>query len=99
MISVVIPLISSAMTLGGILLIQLPAMRNNMHREAIDQMYGRIMEARIRLENAKNKNKASLVGVLTNRFGQVTFVYKKLCSDISCSESHSKKIEKVVEII
>lgn len=65
LISVVIPIISSAMTLDGISLIQLPAMRNNMHREAIDQMYGRIMEARIRLENAKNKNKASLVGILT----------------------------------
>lgn len=53
------------MTLGGILLIQLPTMRNNMHREAIDQMYARIMEARIRLENAKNQKKTSLVGVLT----------------------------------
>jgi hypothetical protein len=28
-------------------------------------MYARIMEARIRLENAKNQNKTSLVGVLT----------------------------------
>jgi hypothetical protein len=52
--AVVIPLVSSAMVLGGLLSIsflQLPTIRKNMRREAVEQIYARIMEARIRLEN------------------------------------------------
>lgn len=54
LISVVIPLISAFMKLGGLLsksFLQLPTMRRNMRREVVEQIYARIMEARIRLEN------------------------------------------------
>jgi len=53
LVSVVIPLVSSAMVLGGLLSIsflQLSTIRKNMCREAEEQLYARIMEARIRLE-------------------------------------------------
>jgi hypothetical protein len=46
--AVIIPLISSAMVLGGLLSIsflQLPTMRRNMRRETVEQIYARIMEA------------------------------------------------------
>ncbi len=58
--AVIIPLISSAMVLGGLLSIsflQLPTIRKNMRREAEEQLYARIMEARIRLENTETFTK------------------------------------------
>jgi hypothetical protein len=54
--AVIIPLISSAMVLGGLLSIsflQLPTIRKNMRREAEEEIYTRLMEARIRLENTE----------------------------------------------
>jgi hypothetical protein len=61
--AVIIPLISSAMVLGGLLSIsflQLPTIRKNMRREAEEQMYARIMEARIRLENTETFTKMAM---------------------------------------
>lgn len=58
--AVIIPLVSSAMVLGGLLSIsflQLPTIRKNMRREAEEQLYARIMEARIKLENTETFTK------------------------------------------
>jgi hypothetical protein len=58
--AVVIPLISSAMVLGGLLSIsflQLPTIRKNMRIEAEEQLYAKIVEARIRLENTETFTK------------------------------------------
>src|SRR5215831_8349329 len=52
--AVIIPLVGSGMVLGGLLSIsifQLPTIRTNMRREAVEQIYARIMDARMRLEN------------------------------------------------
>jgi hypothetical protein len=58
--AVIVPLVSSAMVLGGLLSIsflQLPTIRKNMRREAEEQLYARIMEARIKLENTETFTK------------------------------------------
>jgi hypothetical protein len=52
--AVIIPLISSSMVLGGLLsisILQLPTIRKNMRMQTEQEIYSRIMEARIRLEN------------------------------------------------
>ncbi len=44
------------MVLGGLLsisILQLPTIRRNMRREAVEQIHARIMEARMRLENTE----------------------------------------------
>ncbi len=73
--AIIIPLISSAMTLGGLLSIsflQLPTIRKNMRREAVEQIYARIMEARIRLENTDTfTNMARESPVFAERFALV----------------------------
>src|SRR5215467_14127737 len=54
--AVIIPLVGSGMVLGGLLSIsifQLPTIRRNMGREAVEQIYARIMDARMRLENTE----------------------------------------------
>ena len=54
--AVIIPLVGSGMVLGGLLSIsifQLPTIRRNMRREAVEQIYARIMDARMRLENTE----------------------------------------------
>jgi hypothetical protein len=58
--AVLIPLISSSMVLGGLLsisILQLPTIRKNMRTQAEEQIYARIMEARIRLENTETFTK------------------------------------------
>ena len=55
--AVIIPLISSSMVLGGLLsisILQLPTIRKNMRMQTEQEIYSRIMEARIRLENTEN---------------------------------------------
>ncbi len=73
--AIVIPLVSSAMVLGGLLSIsflQLPTIRKNMRREAVEQIYARIMEARIRLENTDTfTNMARESPVFAERFALV----------------------------
>ena len=57
---IIIPLISSGMVLGRssyISILQLPTLRKNMRREAEEQIYARLMEARIRLENTETFTK------------------------------------------
>lgn len=75
LVSVVIPLVSSAMVLGGLLSIsflQLPTIRKNMRREAEEQIYSRIMEARIRLENTETFTKmAKESPIFAERFALV----------------------------
>ncbi len=75
LVSVVIPLVSSAMVLGGLLSIsflQLPILRKNMRREAEEQIYSRIMEARIRLENTETFTKmAKESPIFAERFALV----------------------------
>ena len=54
--AVLIPLISSSMVLGGLLsisILQLPTLRKNMRMQTEQEIYSRIMEARIRLENTE----------------------------------------------
>jgi hypothetical protein len=73
--AIVIPLVSAAMVLGGLLSIsflQLPTIRKNMRREAVEQIYARIMEARIRLENTDTfTNMARESPVFAERFALV----------------------------
>jgi hypothetical protein len=73
--AIVIPLVSSAMVLAGLLSIsflQLPTIRKNMRREAVEQIYARIMEARIRLENTDTfTNMAKESPVFAERFALV----------------------------
>jgi hypothetical protein len=73
--AVVIPLVSSAMVLGGLLSIsflQLPIIRKNMRREAVEQIYARIMEARIGLENTETfTNMAKESPIFAERFALV----------------------------
>src|SRR5438094_2498625 len=52
--TVIIPLIASSMVLGGLLSIsflQLPTIRKNMRMQTEQEIYSRIIEARIRLES------------------------------------------------
>ena len=54
--TVIIPLIASSMVLGGLLsisILQLPTIRKNMRMQTEQEIYSRIMEARIRLENTE----------------------------------------------
>lgn len=54
--AVIIPLVASSMVLGGLLSIsflQLPTIRKNMRMQTEREIYSRIMEARIRLENTE----------------------------------------------
>ncbi len=73
--SIIIPLIGSGMVLGGLLsisVLQLPTIKRNMHREAIGQIYSRIMDARIRLENTETfTNMAKESPVFAERFALV----------------------------
>jgi hypothetical protein len=73
--AIVIPLVSAAMVLGGLLSIsflQLPTIRKNMRREAVEQIYARIMEARIRLKNTDTfTNMARESPVFAERFALV----------------------------
>ena len=63
------------MVLGGLLSIsflQLPTIRKNMRREAEEQIYARIMEARIRLENTETFTKmAQESPIFAERFALV----------------------------
>ena len=62
-------------SLGGLLSIsflRLPTIRKNMHREAEEQIYARIMEARIRLENTETFTKmAQESPIFAERFALV----------------------------
>ena len=54
--AVIIPLIASSMVLGGLLsisILQLPTIRKNMRMQTEQEIYARIMEARIKLENTE----------------------------------------------
>jgi hypothetical protein len=54
--AVIIPLVSSSIVLGGLLsisILQLPTIRKNMRTQAEEQIYARIMEARIGLRILK----------------------------------------------
>jgi hypothetical protein len=54
--AVIIPLIASSMVLGGLLsisILQLPTIRKNMRMQTEQEIYTRIMEARIKLENTE----------------------------------------------
>jgi hypothetical protein len=54
--TVIIPLIASSMVLGGLLsisILQLPTIRKNIRMQTEQEIYSRIMEARIRLENTE----------------------------------------------
>jgi hypothetical protein len=73
--AVIIPLISSAMVLAGLLsisLLQLPTIRKNMRRETEEQIYARIMDARIRLESTDTFTKmAKESPIFAERFSLV----------------------------
>jgi hypothetical protein len=73
--AVIIPLVSSGMVLGGLLsisILQLPTIRRNMRREAVEQIYARIMEARMRLENTETfTNMAKESSIFADRFAVV----------------------------
>jgi hypothetical protein len=70
--AVLIPLISSSMVLGGLLsisIIQLPTLRKNMRMQTEQEIYSRIMEARIRLENTETfTNMAKESPIFDERF-------------------------------
>jgi hypothetical protein len=73
--AVIIPLIGSSMVLGGLLSIsflQLPTIRKNMRMQTEQEIYARIMEARIRLENTETFTKmAKESPVFAEHFGLV----------------------------
>src|SRR5215472_2281744 len=73
--AVIIPLVGSGMVLGGLLsisILQLPTIRRNMRREAVEQIYARIMDARMRLENTETfTNMAKESSVFADRFAVV----------------------------
>jgi hypothetical protein len=73
--AVIIPLVSSSMVLGGLLsisILQLPTIRKNMRTQAEEQIYARIMEARIRLENTETFTKmAKESPIFAERFALV----------------------------
>src|SRR5215472_17886422 len=76
--AVIIPLVGSGMVLGGLLsisILQLPTIRRNMRREAVEQIYARIMEARMRLENTEtftNMAKESSIFAVSRLFTKFT---------------------------
>jgi len=73
--NVIIPLIASSMVLGGLLsisILQLPTIRKNMRMQTEQEIYSRIMEARIRLENTETfTNMAKESPIFVERFGLV----------------------------
>jgi hypothetical protein len=73
--AVIIPLVGSAMVLGGLLsisILQLPTIRKNIRREAAEQIYARIMEVRMTLENTETfTNMAKESPVFAERFALV----------------------------
>ena len=73
--TVIIPLIASSMVLGGLLsisILQLPTIRKNMRMQTEQEIYARIMEARIRLENTEVfTNMAKESPVFAEHFGLV----------------------------
>jgi len=73
--AVIIPLVSSAMVLGGLLsisILQLPTIRKNIRRESEEQIYARIMDARIRLESTDTFTKmAKESPIFAERFALV----------------------------
>ena len=70
--AVIIPLISSSMVLGGLLsisILQLPMIRKNIRMQTEQEIYSRIMEARIRLENTETfTNMAKESPIFVERF-------------------------------
>ncbi|PWU78636.1 MAG: hypothetical protein DLM72_21595 [Candidatus Nitrosopolaris wilkensis] len=70
--AVIIPLIASSMVLGGLLsisILQLPTIRKNMRMQTEQEIYSRIMEARIRLENTETfTNMAKESPIFAERF-------------------------------
>jgi hypothetical protein len=70
--TVIIPLIASSMVRGGLLrisILQLPTIRKNMRMQTEQEIYSRIMEARIRLENTETfTNMAKESPVFAERF-------------------------------
>jgi hypothetical protein len=70
--TVIIPLIDSSMVLGGLLsisILQLPTIRKNMRMQTEQEIYSRIMEARIRLENTETfTNMAKESPIFAERF-------------------------------
>jgi hypothetical protein len=73
--AVIIPLISASMVLGGLLSIsflQLPTLRKNMRMQTEQEIYSRIMEARIKLENTETFTKmATESSIFAERFASV----------------------------
>jgi hypothetical protein len=73
--AVIIPLIASSMVLGGLLsisILQLPTIRKNMRMQTEQEIYTRIMEARIKLENTEVfTNMAKESPVFAEHFGLV----------------------------
>jgi len=73
--TVIIPLIASSMVLGGLLsisILQLPTIRKNMRMQTEQEIYSRIMEARIRLENTETfTNMAKESPIFAERFALV----------------------------
>ncbi len=70
--TVIIPLIASPMVLGGLLsisILQLPTIRKNMRMQTEQEIYSRIMEARIRLESTETfTNMAKESPIFAERF-------------------------------
>ncbi|MGB6673335.1 MAG: hypothetical protein WBE34_12955 [Candidatus Nitrosopolaris sp.] len=73
--TVIIPLIASSMVLGGLLsisILQLPTIRKNIRMQTEQEIYSRIMEARIRLENTETfTNMAKESPIFVERFALV----------------------------
>jgi hypothetical protein len=73
--TVIIPLIASSMVLGGLLsisILQLPTIRKNIRMQTEQEIYSRIMEARIRLENTETfTNMAKDSPIFVERFALV----------------------------
>ena len=74
--TVIIPLIASSMVLGGLLSIsflQLPTIRKNMRMQTEQEIYSRLMEARIRLESTETFTKmAEESPIFVERFALVS---------------------------
>jgi hypothetical protein len=73
--TVIIPLIASSMVLGGLLsisILQLPTIRKNIRMQTEQEIYSRIMEARIKLENTETfTNMARESPIFVERFALV----------------------------
>jgi hypothetical protein len=73
--TVIVPLIASSMVLGGLLsisILQLPTIRKNMRMQTEQEIYSKIMEARIRLENTETfTNMAKESPIFVERFALV----------------------------